>query len=155
MHENALKSLDFTHRFLLLFIFRRQHFCWKSFFVVFSVRKIELDHLQEDALSNVSSSLKTRNWKISVVADVSCDIDGPVASTIRPSTIADPLYGYNPTLEKVVDFKNENTIGVMAVDNLPCELPKDASEEFGKMFPMHFINKFMKKVYSQFQPQNI
>ena len=82
---------------------------------------------------------KNPNWKISVVADVSCDIDGPVASTIRPSTIADPLYGYNPTLEKVVDFKNENAIGVMAVDNLPCELPKDASEEFGKMFIDHVL----------------
>ena len=74
------------------------------------------------------------NWKISVVADVSCDIDGPVASTLRPSTIENPFYGYNPTLEKEVDFNNENAVGVMAVDNLPCELPKDASEEFGKMF---------------------
>ena len=74
------------------------------------------------------------NWKISVVADISCDIDGPVASTLRPSTIENPFYGYNPTLEKEVDFNNENAVGVMAVDNLPCELPKDASEEFGKMF---------------------
>ena len=74
------------------------------------------------------------NWKISVVADISCDIDGPVASTLRSSTIENPFYGYNPTLEKEVDFNNENAVGVMAVDNLPCELPKDASEEFGKMF---------------------
>ena len=82
---------------------------------------------------------KNPNWKISVVADVSCDIDGPVASTIRPSTIADPLYGYDPFTEKEVDFFDQNSIGVMAVDNLPCELPKDASTEFGKMFIEHVL----------------
>ena len=83
---------------------------------------------------------KNANWNISVVADVSCDIDGPVASTIRPSTIADPLYGYDPKTEKEVDFFQENSIGVMAVDNLPCELPKDASSEFGKMFIEHVLD---------------
>jgi alanine dehydrogenase len=68
---------------------------------------------------------------IRIVADISCDIDGPVASTLRPSKIADPLYGYDPYLEAEVDFMAPNAIGVMAVDNLPCELPKDASEDFG------------------------
>ena len=83
--------------------------------------------------------VKNPNWNIKIVADVSCDINGPVASTLRPSTIENPFYGYNPTLEKEVDFKNENAVGVMAVDNLPCELPKDASEEFGKMFLDHVL----------------
>jgi len=76
--------------------------------------------------------LKDEDIKVSVVADISCDIDGPVASTIRPSTIADPIYGYNPQTEQEDDFMNEGIIAVMAVDNLPCELPKDASEDFGK-----------------------
>ena len=84
--------------------------------------------------------VKNPNWNIKIVADVSCDIDGPVASTLRPSTIENPFYGYNPKLEKEVDFKNENAVGVMAVDNLPCELPKDASEEFGKMFINHVLD---------------
>ena len=82
---------------------------------------------------------KNKNWKISVVADVSCDIDCAVASTIRPSTIADPLYGYNPATEQEEDFYSKETIGVMAVDNLPCELPKDASVDFGKMFIEHVL----------------
>lgn len=76
--------------------------------------------------------LKDDNIKVSVVADISCDIDGPVASTIRPSTIADPIYGYNPKTEQEDDFMKAGVIAVMAVDNLPCELPKDASEDFGK-----------------------
>lgn len=83
--------------------------------------------------------IKDKNIKTSVVADISCDIDGPVASTIRPSTIADPIYGYDPIAEKEVDFKQENAIAVMAVDNLPCELPLDASEDFGNELIKHII----------------
>lgn len=83
--------------------------------------------------------IKKSNWKISVVADISCDIDGPVASTIRPSTIADPIYGYDPISEKEVNFKAEGAIAVMAVDNLPCELPKDASDDFGSELIKHVL----------------
>lgn len=81
-------------------------------------------------------------FKIKVVADVSCDIDGPVASTIRPSTIADPIYGYDPSAESETDYKNKNAIAVMAVDNLPCELPRDASEGFGEAFMKNVIPAF-------------
>lgn len=83
--------------------------------------------------------LKSDQVKTTVVSDISCDIDGPVASTIRPSTIADPLYGYDPVTESEVDFMQEDAIGVQAVDNLPCELPKDASEDFG--------NELIKNVF--------
>ncbi len=75
--------------------------------------------------------VRDEDWRISVVADISCDIDGPVASTVEPSTIADPMYGYDPVAEKRVPFGTEGSIGVMAVDNLPCELPRDASADFG------------------------
>ena len=77
---------------------------------------------------------KQPEFRISVIGDISCDIDGPVASTLRASTIADPLYGYQAASEKEVPFKTKNSITVMAVDNLPCELPKDASDGFGRMF---------------------
>jgi alanine dehydrogenase len=85
---------------------------------------------------------KAKDFKIKVVADISCDIDGPVASTVRASTIADPIYGYDPDLEKEVDFKDKNAIAVMAVDNLPCELPRDASDGFGEAFAKHVIPAF-------------
>lgn len=81
-------------------------------------------------------------FRINLVADVSCDIDGPVASTIRPSTIADPFYGYNPKTEREVSFNAKDCITIMAVDNLPCELPKDASEGFGDTFLKHVIPAF-------------
>ncbi len=85
---------------------------------------------------------KQPDFRINLVADISCDIDGPVASTIRPSTIADPFYGYDPHTETEVAFDADEAITVMAVDNLPCELPKDASEGFGEMFLEHVIPAF-------------
>jgi alanine dehydrogenase len=85
---------------------------------------------------------KHPDFNIKLVADISCDIDGPVASTIRPSTIADPFYAYDPQSESETDPMNTDAIGVMAVDNLPCELPKDASEGFGEMFAEHVIPAF-------------
>lgn len=75
--------------------------------------------------------LKNPEIKTTVVADISCDIDGPVACTLRPSTIADPIYGYNVSTESEDDFMKDGVMAVMAVDNLPCELPKDASQDFG------------------------
>ena len=80
------------------------------------------------------SDVKRSDFKIKVIGDISCDIDGPVASTIRASTIREPLYGYDPLTENEVGFDDKSAITVMAVDNLPCELPKDASEDFGREF---------------------
>ena len=85
---------------------------------------------------------KSPNFNIKVVADISCDVDGPVASTIRSSTIADPIYGYDPKSEQEVNYLDKDAIAVMAVDNLPCELPKDASEGFGESFAKHVIPAF-------------
>ncbi len=85
---------------------------------------------------------KHPDFNINLVADISCDVDGPVASTLRASTIAEPFYGYDPQTESEVTFNSPNAITVMAVDNLPCELPKDASEGFGNMFLEHVIPAF-------------
>jgi saccharopine dehydrogenase (NAD+, L-lysine forming) len=71
------------------------------------------------------------NFSIKVIADVSCDIADPIPSTIRPSTIAEPFYGYNPITEKEDAAFDDKNITVMAVDNLPGELPRDASQAFG------------------------
>lgn len=76
--------------------------------------------------------MRSNEFSISVIADVTCDINGSIPSTTRPSSIAAPFYGYNPVTEQEGEpFAKEN-ITVMAVDNLPCELPRDASDNFGK-----------------------
>ena len=86
--------------------------------------------------------IKSPDFKIKVVADISCDVDGPVATTIRSSTIEDPIYGYDRQTGGEIDFMDKNAIAVMAVDNLPCELPDNSSRGFGKMFYDHVIPAF-------------
>jgi len=79
------------------------------------------------------SDMKKPDFRLSVIADVTCDINGSIPSTTKASSIAEPFYGYNPLTEKTTDYSFDNdVITVMAVDNLPCEIPRDASESFGK-----------------------
>ncbi|MFV8337591.1 NAD(P)-dependent oxidoreductase [Flavobacterium sp. RSP29] len=99
-------------------------------------------HANEAPVILTQEMLQSKDCKIKVVADVSCDVNGPIACTLRSSTIAEPLYGYLPTENKEVDVFHPAAIVVMAVDNLPCELPKDASEGFGEMFMEHVIPAF-------------
>lgn len=73
------------------------------------------------------------DFKIKVIADITCDINGSVPSTKRASTIADPLYDYDAkTDSEKPALSDDKYFTVMAVDNLPCELPRSASEEFGR-----------------------
>ena len=80
---------------------------------------------------------------ISIVADISCDIAGPIASTIRASSIAEPFYGYDPSTGKETKPFREESVTVMAVDNLPGELPRDASADFGAALMEHVIPEIL------------
>lgn len=85
------------------------------------------------------------DFNISVIADISCDIKNPIPSTLRASEIADPFYGYDPDTDGETEPFLKNSVTVMAIDNLPGELPRDASEDFGKglierIFPSLFGN---------------
>lgn len=82
--------------------------------------------------------MKADDFKTSLVADITCDIDGSVESTIRASTIEEPFYGYDTENEKETDAFGDDVLTVMAVDNLPGELPRDSSEDFGDKF-IHVI----------------
>jgi hypothetical protein len=88
--------------------------------------------------------MKKKSFRISVISDITCDIEGSIPSTKRASTIEDPYYDYNPQTEELEPaFTSHKNITVQAVDNLPCELPKDASLDFGrnlidKVFPSLF-----------------
>jgi alanine dehydrogenase len=67
---------------------------------------------------------------LKIIGDVTCDINGSVPTTIRSTSIAEPYYSINTDTMKEIDLNSKN-IAVMAVDNLPSELPREASEEFG------------------------
>jgi len=90
--------------------------------------------------------MQSKNFRIKVIADVTCDIapEASIPSTIRPSTIAEPIYGYDPMTGFECDPFMENSIDIMAVDNLPNELPKDASESFGEQFMEHVLPNLLE-----------
>ncbi|TXE14667.1 NAD(P)-dependent oxidoreductase [Algoriphagus aquimarinus] len=76
--------------------------------------------------------IAAEDFQLSVIADVSCDVGGPIPTTITSSTIADPVYDVDrQTGEKIPAFGKQTSISVMAIDNLPCELPRESSKEFG------------------------
>jgi hypothetical protein len=87
--------------------------------------------------------MKRSDFTIRVIADVTCDIapDSSIPSTIRASSIENPIYGYDPLLCQETEPFQNNCIDVMAVDNLPNELPRDASEDFG--------NQLISKVWPE------
>ena len=71
------------------------------------------------------------DFSLSVIADVTCDIDGSIPTTNRASTISDPVYDVERlTGKELPAFGSQTSISVMAIDNLPCELPREASLEF-------------------------
>ena len=78
-------------------------------------------------------------FHISMIADVTCDLNGSIPSTTQTTTIEDKFYGYHPITETIEKPFQPGTITVMAIDNLPCELPRDSSEGFGK----HLIERVM------------
>jgi saccharopine dehydrogenase (NAD+, L-lysine-forming) len=76
--------------------------------------------------------MRDPGFHISVIADVTCDINGSIPSTTQSTTIEEKFFGYDPMTENVTESFKPGTVTVMAIDNLPCELPRDASEGFGK-----------------------
>ncbi len=92
--------------------------------------------------------MKCKDFTIRVIADVTCDIapDSSIPSTIRASSIREPIYGYDPLSFKETESFQNNCIDVMAVDNLPNELPRDASEDFG--------NQLISTVWSELNQSN-
>jgi saccharopine dehydrogenase (NAD+, L-lysine-forming) len=89
--------------------------------------------------------MRDPDFRIGVIADVTCDLNGSIPSTVQVSTIEDKFYGYDPMTEKVVEPFIKDAITVMAIDHLPDELPRDASDGFGKhlferVLPALFVN---------------
>ena len=91
--------------------------------------------------------VKRYDWRVSVISDITCDIDGSVPVNLGSSTIADPVYGVDrATATRTEPFQNtRDIIDVMAVDNLPNELPRDASRYFGIHFEKHILPELLKE----------
>ncbi len=92
------------------------------------------------------TNLKSPHFQVKVIADVTCDI-APVSSiptTLKASTIQDPVFGIDKnTVSETTPFLKD-TLDMMTIDNLPNELPRDASQAFGNMFIEHVIEELKK-----------
>lgn len=91
--------------------------------------------------------IKRNDWRISVISDITCDIDGSVPINIGASSITDPVYGIDrSTISRTAPFLNtKDTIDIMAVDNLPNELPCDASQYFGVHIEKYILPELLKE----------
>jgi alanine dehydrogenase len=80
--------------------------------------------------------MRSPQFRIRVIADITCDIapESSIPSTLRPTTIAEPVFGFDPKTGKETAPHGDRVVDVMSIDNLPAELPRDASEAFGRMF---------------------
>lgn len=87
--------------------------------------------------------MKARDFKIKVIADISCDVNGSIPATLKDTTIEDPVFGYHPLSETIEAPFLKNTIDIMAVSNLPCELPYDASIAFGEQLIKYVMGNLL------------
>jgi alanine dehydrogenase len=72
-----------------------------------------------------------KDFRIRVIADISCDINGSIPSTVRATRIDDPFYDWDPQKWcEAPAFTSPEHVTMMTIDNLPGELPRDASDEF-------------------------
>lgn len=92
-----------------------------------------------------------KDFRLKIISDITCDIapESSVPSTLYASSIADPYYGYNIATGELIQTFQEDSIDVMAIDNLPNELPRDASEDFGNMIINRIIPELQKDTESE------
>ncbi|HSZ72695.1 MAG TPA: NAD(P)-dependent oxidoreductase [Cytophagaceae bacterium] len=87
-------------------------------------------------------------FQIRLISDITCDIGGSIPSTVKPTNIYDPAYDFNPfTSDLEAPFSDPRNVTVMAIDNLPCELPRDASQDFGDQFIRNVLPDLMEEPY--------
>lgn len=91
-----------------------------------------------------NADMKSPSFNTKVIADISCDINGSVPATIRYTTIEDPVFGYDAQTETECAPYYAKGITVMAVSNLPNELPREASVEFGNNLNEKIMPEFLK-----------
>ena len=76
---------------------------------------------------------KKRDFRLKFIADIACDIDGSIELTHKATTQDNPTFTYNTKEKRFIDGYKSGGITMLAVDNLPSELPRDASREFNSL----------------------
>ncbi len=89
--------------------------------------------------------------QLKVIGDITCDINGSIPTTLKSTSIKNPYFYFDKETKKEIK-RSAKSLAIMAVDNLPSELPRDSSKEFGdgivKEVLPYIINKDDKRIYN-------
>jgi alpha-aminoadipic semialdehyde synthase len=88
------------------------------------------------------------NLKLQVIGDISVDINGAIEFTEKSTDPDDPVYVYDPITDTITDGCSGDGVVIMAVDNLPCELPRESSHEFSNSL-YDFVSEIAKADFTQ------
>lgn len=69
--------------------------------------------------------------RLRVIGDITCDLNGSIEANVKITTPGDPVYVYDVASGEAISGVAGRGPVILAVDNLPCELPVDASQHFG------------------------
>ena len=89
----------------------------------------------------------SNHFKLQVIGDISVDINGAIEFTEKATTPDSPVFVYNPVSGEIIDGFQSDGVVLMAVDNLPCELPKESSKAFSNSL-FSFIPSISKADFS-------
>ena len=92
--------------------------------------------------------IQNKNPKLIIIGDITCDIEGSVQATVKSTWPDNPVFIYNTETGKETDGYKGEGFAVMAVDNLPCEFPKEASDTFSRSL-MPFVEQMLLNDYSK------
>lgn len=85
--------------------------------------------------------------RLHIIGDISIDINGAIEPTAKATTPDNPIFTYNPLKDTITEGYTGKGIAIMAVDNLPCELPRDSSRSFSEIL-WHFVPSIASTDYS-------
>lgn len=89
-------------------------------------------------------AMSGKDFKIQTIADITDDKHGSVPCNLGDATIEQPVYGVNKLTGEQTDPYLPNSVDIMAVGNLPNELPRDASRYFGEQLIKYILDDIRK-----------
>jgi saccharopine dehydrogenase (NAD+, L-lysine-forming) len=96
--------------------------------------------LTKDYLKKTFS--KKEKMRLRVIGDISSDVNGAIEFTEKTTSSDNPVFIYHPRTDTITDGYEGDGIIVMAVDNLPCELPRESSQSFSEIL-LRFVPEIM------------
>jgi hypothetical protein len=91
-----------------------------------------------------TDDIKRSDFRIQIIADITDDTNGSIPINSGDCPMSDPVYGVDRSTGKRTAPYLDTTVDVMAVGNLPNELPRDASRFFGEQLIKHVLGDFIK-----------